>query len=111
MRDVEEVDAILTASVINLELNVDIHTLRSAHFSSSVTNFVSPGESSIRYSSGSSIVGCKTIWASFGLAIAATSVEAYRDKSMEDFIVDMEICGTAVWVLMQRCLQVAQLTR
>ena len=60
VRDVEEVDVLLpiVSRDFCLSYHRRQHTLRSSHFSSSVTHLVSPGESSIRYSSGSTMVSC-----------------------------------------------------
>lgn len=68
----------------------EAHTRRKAHFSSSVTHRVSPGDSSIRYWSGSSIVTWgfwSTICGSFGVATAAARATADRDSNTDDFII------------------------
>ena len=70
-------------------MRLHIHTRRNAHFSSSVTHRVSPGDSSMRYSFGSVMVACgslSTICGSLGCAIAVANHAAYREISTEDLI-------------------------
>jgi hypothetical protein len=104
--DVKEVDVLLLSSVADSghvettkHLYIEwLHTRRSSHLPSSVTHLVSPGDSSMRYSSGSTKVGCgslRTTWGSFGCAAPATKAAVHSDSNREDFMVQ-RCCGVVV---------------